>query len=560
MDFTPGHSQPHHLHHQSQQLPQPGPHPQDQQNQQNEQNQHQHHYHANGLPTSGASRCPALHPAFPHHSYQLPAPTAQSSAHYGPPALNSREAYWQARSRHTWLPNSLPDGFPMDSSQGQHAFLNQTNPSNQMQPRLPCPAPITNVADMSGPSYMLQRHYTAMHPPPHFPSLNQAGYDSLNWRQPDGQLHPNRYGHGANSAFPNQGPARFGPLSQRSSAVPSPTTGPRRIFVSDENTRPAAIPSLLTDAAADADSTNSMSQHAPGHSEPAAETRVAVDADNPLPASPSASMPISAAPEQPNHHITERVDENANVQASHIENPVQVHRLAFANTSRPRRATSSRSAAGYEMAIRAGGLELLDFADGHQGIYSDWEGPRFNVSLGKKLASRRALETLLSVDIASLPASERTCVICYNEFGVASPEGTNEAPLKLPKCKHVFGDHCIKKWFEESDTCPYCRDKVYQPTLRGPYPWQYLQRSYLSDHHIGSFRGIARGQGQSRSQGTQTQTQIQQLLSLSRAHDQNVPEQGFAELGRIIPEFSSPDPIFDDSMRSRFGRREQIAA
>lgn len=35
-----------------------------------------------------------------------------------------------------------------------------------------------------------------------------------------------------------------------------------------------------------------------------------------------------------------------------------------------------------------------------------------------------------------------------------------EAPLRLPKCKHVFGDHCIKKWFEDSDSCPYCRDKV----------------------------------------------------------------------------------------------------
>lgn len=52
------------------------------------------------------------------------------------------------------------------------------------------------------------------------------------------------------------------------------------------------------------------------------------------------------------------------------------------------------------------------------------------------------------------------CVICYNEFGVPNPEGINEAPLRLPKCKHIFGDHCIKKWFEESDSCPYCRDKV----------------------------------------------------------------------------------------------------
>ena len=59
------------------------------------------------------------------------------------------------------------------------------------------------------------------------------------------------------------------------------------------------------------------------------------------------------------------------------------------------------------------------------------------------------------------------CVICYNDFGVENPEGINEAPLRLPKCKHVFGDHCIKKWFEESDSCPYCRDKVHsEPQLR----------------------------------------------------------------------------------------------
>lgn len=52
------------------------------------------------------------------------------------------------------------------------------------------------------------------------------------------------------------------------------------------------------------------------------------------------------------------------------------------------------------------------------------------------------------------------CVICYNEYGVETPEGTREAPVRLPKCKHVFGDHCIKKWFEDSDSCPYCRDKL----------------------------------------------------------------------------------------------------
>ncbi|KAH8893746.1 hypothetical protein GQ53DRAFT_763305 [Thozetella sp. PMI_491] len=78
----------------------------------------------------------------------------------------------------------------------------------------------------------------------------------------------------------------------------------------------------------------------------------------------------------------------------------------------------------------------------------------------KRVASKKALASLESVELSTLPENERTCVICYNEFGVENPEGINEAPLRLPHCKHVFGDHCIKKWFEESDSCPYCRDKV----------------------------------------------------------------------------------------------------
>ncbi|KAI1386197.1 uncharacterized protein F4822DRAFT_308426 [Hypoxylon trugodes] len=79
---------------------------------------------------------------------------------------------------------------------------------------------------------------------------------------------------------------------------------------------------------------------------------------------------------------------------------------------------------------------------------------------GKRVASKKAITSLESVTISSLPENERTCVICYNDYGVQTPEGASETPLRLPKCKHVFGDHCIKKWFQESDSCPYCRDKV----------------------------------------------------------------------------------------------------
>lgn len=55
------------------------------------------------------------------------------------------------------------------------------------------------------------------------------------------------------------------------------------------------------------------------------------------------------------------------------------------------------------------------------------------------------------------------CVICYNDYGAKTPEGINEEPLRLPKCKHVFGNHCLARWFEDSDSCPYCRDKLELP-------------------------------------------------------------------------------------------------
>ncbi|KAK2590084.1 hypothetical protein QQS21_012237 [Conoideocrella luteorostrata] len=78
----------------------------------------------------------------------------------------------------------------------------------------------------------------------------------------------------------------------------------------------------------------------------------------------------------------------------------------------------------------------------------------------KLVASKAAIQSLQSIDVSALPENEKTCVICYNDYGVASPEGVNEAPLRIPSCKHIFGDHCIKKWLEDSDSCPYCRSKL----------------------------------------------------------------------------------------------------
>ncbi|KAK3330833.1 hypothetical protein B0H66DRAFT_528174 [Apodospora peruviana] len=103
----------------------------------------------------------------------------------------------------------------------------------------------------------------------------------------------------------------------------------------------------------------------------------------------------------------------------------------------------------------------------------------------KRIASKKALSALQSVDMDSLEESERTCVICYNEFGIPNPEGINEAPLRLPGCKHIFGDHCIKKWFEESDSCPYCRDKVHSEPIF-PANTQALRDLYRHTRYTGT--------------------------------------------------------------------------
>ncbi|KAG5979593.1 hypothetical protein E4U55_004994 [Claviceps digitariae] len=78
----------------------------------------------------------------------------------------------------------------------------------------------------------------------------------------------------------------------------------------------------------------------------------------------------------------------------------------------------------------------------------------------KLVASRAAIQSLELLETCSLEENEKTCVICYNDYGVASPEGVIEVALRLPHCKHIFGDHCIKKWLEDSDSCPYCRSKL----------------------------------------------------------------------------------------------------
>ncbi|SZF03023.1 unnamed protein product [Blumeria hordei] len=78
----------------------------------------------------------------------------------------------------------------------------------------------------------------------------------------------------------------------------------------------------------------------------------------------------------------------------------------------------------------------------------------------KRVPSKETIASLEIVKLDNLKGTDRTCIICYNEFGIENPEGQSETPLRLPVCKHLFGDKCIRKWFENSDSCPYCRSKL----------------------------------------------------------------------------------------------------
>lgn len=82
------------------------------------------------------------------------------------------------------------------------------------------------------------------------------------------------------------------------------------------------------------------------------------------------------------------------------------------------------------------------------------------LAVGKKVAARDFLANLEIVPIDQIPESERSCSICYETIGTENPEGLTEKAVRMPKCKHIFGDICIKKWCQDSDTCPYCRDKL----------------------------------------------------------------------------------------------------
>lgn len=103
-------------------------------------------------------------------------------------------------------------------------------------------------------------------------------------------------------------------------------------------------------------------------------------------------------------------------------------------------------------------------------------------SKSKPGPSKEALDSLIPMTIDEVKAAgeDTNCIICYNDFGNANPEGIIEQPLRLPKCKHIFGDVCIKHWFKENSTCPYCRDKL--PVDASRDRSRAVERMLMLDH------------------------------------------------------------------------------
>ena len=46
------------------------------------------------------------------------------------------------------------------------------------------------------------------------------------------------------------------------------------------------------------------------------------------------------------------------------------------------------------------------------------------------------------------------CVICLKEFDEL------EKLFQIPNCRHIFHEHCLRKWFKQLQICPMCRGNI----------------------------------------------------------------------------------------------------
>lgn len=416
-----------------------------------------------GVPQQGPhSPCPALRAAAAEQmqAQAAPAPSSRAGTHYDPVHGSSSSWWQQNQHRHqhhhphtvghnNWQP-------PLPFTRSPYVFP-QAFPGGLLSPpgapmaSGPSPGQSQPVGAHASyhPNYSNSNSHTAapVHTPPPF-NNHRSAFPNLNLI---GGTAPGQHSHAAgsgNSAHPE-------PHAARASGLPALHPFAASLGVNLSSHTPPTT------------SSSNMAQHA--FSSPPDRTSYEEQA-----AYPADMFHYGHAPPMrdwsPPRELPLPVSINdlprLSTSTSSLRRPAFGYRLSSPEGSSDEDLESTEHEAGF--------LEVVTPRNGAGALFGSEERIRAQQLMrgtapGKRVASRRAIESLQSVEISGLSENERTCVICYNDFGVENPEGINEAPLRLPKCKHVFGDHCIKKWFEESDSCPYCRDKVHsEPQLRQP--------------------------------------------------------------------------------------------
>ncbi|KAI0490114.1 hypothetical protein F4859DRAFT_501705 [Xylaria cf. heliscus] len=521
MDFTVRHPDHHHHHH------------------------HPHYDHTNGASSSAsASRCPAFRAAAEQSNYHRPSLSpARGSGQYE----SSHRNLWQSRSPQHWRPAMIAPYAQDSLVMGTFSAPTASNQSAQSQQPL-CPMPVNsngppNVSEPY-PSQIaaLQQFRPTMHPAPRLLGQPYQGFGNLNASQSNTQHPSNRSVHRTNAGYaglPASGPMH--PVPPLHNPASRPSANPIQISqtapFTNENRNPSQqlpnLPQMFTSQ----NPSTPLSRQTP---EPVTQATGPVEDGSSRPASQSPSGPASTAPHR------------SNDQPSRVINPVEIRRASTAAIGRARRSMQRYTAAPSEWLGENGVLlrrdmSMMEFAESFPGAISDGEGAMSGRFLrghcsGKRVASKKALASLQSVNIADLPESERTCVICYNEFGVANPEGINEAPLRLPKCKHVFGDHCIKKWFQESDSCPYCRDKVHSepqqmPPRRSYHGFRFIPPYPITAQHLPGYQGHEQNQSRDRD-APELEPSTQPAHSMASSTTDRLPSQ-FSSIGSMNQSSSS---------------------
>ncbi|KAI2624365.1 hypothetical protein GGR54DRAFT_655119 [Hypoxylon sp. NC1633] len=417
------------------------------------------HSPSSSIDHASRSACPALRAAAENHQHPTFSPPRP---HYRFDPVHNGPQFWQG----------LPPSFTRWTPEGPYQSAPPVMPPNPSQAgQSPYPSSHTSSA-----YNMQQSSYRHRGPMPGLQRIggtapiqhSQAHFSASNHGQPQVGI------AGGGGTGPGPGPGAGGPLphnSRANSTLPSlnPIQPP---LATGQGLQTHSFPQ------------NSRSTQQPGRHSPSAFVRQMSEAAESSSGRNDSSSSQSSSPSPPRRAA-------AMPQTTEMASEATISEQTRANAIRSRRglprlpSTDSNWSSDDDSDSDAVALRLLEAAAGGPVAEERLRAHQImrGAAAGKRVASKKALTSLESVTISDLPENERTCVICYNDYGVETPEGISEAPLRLPKCKHVFGDHCIKKWFEESDSCPYCRDKVHsEPQFRHVVSAHNVYR-FIRQHH-----------------------------------------------------------------------------